>query len=208
MDSAIRGSEAGELCRLLGWCSSARLRRPRGLPVDEGSARDLRAMARLADEAAQLTGLCALAHRPNARAGAADGEIFLVPEKETRSAAWGERGVPVDEGSARDLRAAADLVDDDAQLTGLCALAHRPNARAGAADEEFRRCLAQGGESAGCPWTRARPVPARGGRLGRRRRAARRPLRPRPQAERASGVGEASPRRRRGSAGPCGRPRR
>ena len=40
------------------------------MPVDERSARDLRAMARLADEDAQLTGLCALAHSPNARRGA------------------------------------------------------------------------------------------------------------------------------------------
>src|SRR5262249_50889551 len=38
--------------------------------------------------------------------------------------------VPVDGGSARDLRVAADLADAARQLTGLCAAAHRPDARA------------------------------------------------------------------------------
>ena len=75
------------------------------------------------------------------------------------------RRLPVDEGSARDLRAMAPLADEDAQLTGLCALAHSPNARAGAADEEIfsgsgreKESVAGFAESAGCLWTRARPV--------------------------------------------------
>jgi hypothetical protein len=40
------------------------------LPVEGGSARDLRATAILVDQARQLTGLCATLHRPDARAQA------------------------------------------------------------------------------------------------------------------------------------------
>jgi len=40
------------------------------------------------------------------------------------------RGRDVDGGSARDLRAAIHLSDEDAQLTGLLPTAHNPDARA------------------------------------------------------------------------------
>jgi len=63
------------------------------VPVDEGSARDLRAVAALADEGAQLTGLCALAHSPNARTGA-DEEAGTI-ERMSRSGK-DERAVAID----------------------------------------------------------------------------------------------------------------
>ena len=45
--------------------------------------------------------------------------------------------LPVDGGSARDLRAAAIAADPSRQLTGLCATAHRPDARSQALEEGF-----------------------------------------------------------------------
>jgi hypothetical protein len=55
-----------ELCGLAG--SAARPREIMCPPVDGGPARDLRAAANTAGSARQLTGLCATAHRPDARA--------------------------------------------------------------------------------------------------------------------------------------------
>ena len=51
------------------------------VPVDGGSARDLRAAAITVDSARQLTGLCATDHRPDARARAPRGGSFSFPPK-------------------------------------------------------------------------------------------------------------------------------
>ena len=53
-------------------------------PVDGGSARDLRAAAITANPARQLTGLCATAHRPYARAQVSSREISLDTERRTQ----------------------------------------------------------------------------------------------------------------------------
>ena len=58
--------------------------------------------------------------------------------------------LPVDGGSARDLRAAAIAVDPARQLTGLCATTHRPDARAQAPAEDFSLCP-EGEEMSGQP---------------------------------------------------------
>ena len=56
------------------------------MPVDGGSARDLRAAAITADSARQLTGLCATAHRPDARAQAPRrGSFFFLQRKKNNN---------------------------------------------------------------------------------------------------------------------------
>src|SRR5512144_706069 len=52
-----------------------------------------------------------------------------------RETTWG----PVDGGSARNLRAAAITANPARQLTGLCATAHRPDARAQVSSRDFSR---------------------------------------------------------------------
>ena len=58
-------------------------------------------------------------------------------QSSTAAEASGDRVLPVDDGSARDPRAAANLVDPARQLTGLVPVAHRPNAREHAAFRKF-----------------------------------------------------------------------
>ena len=73
------------------------------VPVDGGSARDLRAAAITVDSARQLTGLCATDHQPDARAQAPRGRSFsFSPKKEKKNPA----GAPARALALRDLWAA------------------------------------------------------------------------------------------------------